>query len=126
MACGAIRLRAVLFCGRGLRQFPESCELSEGRQDGFFLRKNPISMVVPVDTIPENALPTVKGVVNLLVGFVLAERVDGPDRRRNPADERDLKHQADDAGEGSADGEELKPGDEDGQQQAHTGFLSDA
>ena len=62
----------------------------------------------------------IKGTANLLVGLILAERVDGPDGGRNPADECDLQNQADDAGKGSANGEELKPGNEDGKDQSHT------
>lgn len=57
--------------------------------------------------------------LDLLVGLVLAQRVHGPDRGGNPADQRDLEDQAEDAGEGAADGEELEPGEQEGEEQAH-------
>ena len=42
--------------GQILRHFPEYYKLSEVREDGFFLRKNPIRRMVLVYTFPENAL----------------------------------------------------------------------
>jgi len=40
------------------------------------------------------------GASNLLIGLVLTERIDRPDRGGNPANQRDLKKQANDAGGG--------------------------
>jgi hypothetical protein len=48
--------------------------------------------------------------VNLDVGVVLAESVDGPDGGREPADQGDLQDEAHDAGEGSANGKKRQPG----------------
>ena len=41
-----------------------------------------------------------QGLFDLLVGLVLAERVDRPDRRRQPSDQGDLENQADDPARG--------------------------
>jgi hypothetical protein len=56
------------------------------------------------------------------VGFVFAERIHRPDRRWDPTDNRDLKQQANDAGERPANREELEPRQENGKQEAH-GFF---
>lgn len=56
---------------------------------------------------------------DLAVGLVLRERIDGPDRRRNPAEQGALQHQAEQAGEGSSDEEESEPRKEEGDQQSH-------
>ncbi len=53
MASGA---RSALTEGESLRHFPEYSKLSEVREGGFFLRKNPICRMVPVYTFPKNAL----------------------------------------------------------------------
>ena len=58
---------------------------------------------------------------DLLVRPVFAQGVDGPEGRRNPAQQRDLQKQADDARDGPADGEEHREGKEYGQQEAHGG-----
>lgn len=50
------------------------------------------------------------------VGMELAQCVDRPQRGRNPADQGDLQQQADDAGDGAADGEEHRERQEDGKQ----------
>ena len=47
------------------------------------------------------------------------ERVDRPDGGRQPADQRHLQDQADDAGHRAADGEEGEPGEDEGDEQAH-------
>ncbi|AFI68537.1 hypothetical protein BP354E_5499 [Burkholderia pseudomallei 354e] len=60
---------------------------------------------------------------DLPVGLVLAERVHGPDRRGQPADQRDLKDQADDARERAADREKLQSGQQQGEQKTHRVFL---
>ena len=56
--------------------------------------------------------------VDLLVGVVLIERVDRPDRRRQPADDRDLQHEADDPGDRPPDREEQQPRKDQGDDQA--------
>src|SRR3546814_12521591 len=50
---------------------------------------------------------------------LLTERIDGPERGRNPAVQGDLQDQADDAGDRATDGKEQQEGQEDGDQQAH-------
>lgn len=59
--------------------------------------------------------------LDLLGGAVLAERIDRPERRRDPADQRELQNQADDAGNRPADGEEQQEGQKDRDDQAHHG-----
>lgn len=60
---------------------------------------------------------------DFLVRLVLAEGVDRPDCGGNPADDRNLKKQADDAGNGSANGEKLKPGEKESEKEAHVDGL---
>ncbi len=50
---------------------------------------------------------------------VLAQRVDRPDRGRDPTDQRELQGQADDAGDRSADREERQPGQHKGEEKSH-------
>jgi hypothetical protein len=64
-----------------------------------------------------------QGPLNFLIHFVLAQRENRPGRRRHPTDQRDLKQQADDPSERTTDGEELKPGNNNGKQETH-GFSS--
>ena len=56
----------------------------------------------PVHLPPERLL-------DLPVGLVLAERVDRPDRRRDPPDQGELENEADEPRHGAADGEERQP-----------------
>lgn len=58
---------------------------------------------------------------DLPVGLVLAEGIDRPDGGGNPSDDCDLEDQTQQAGKWPADGEELKPGQKYGEQQAHSG-----
>ncbi|SRR5260370_39148708 len=58
-------------------------------------------------------LDVAHGAMDLLVGLVLAKRVDGPDGGGQPTDESDLQDEADDSGEGPADGEEGQPGEKE-------------
>jgi hypothetical protein len=53
------------------------------------------------------------------VGLVFAQCVDRPDRCRDPANNRDLKREANDPGKRPANREELKPGQENCEQEAH-------
>src|SRR5690606_26541 len=69
----------------------------------------------------ERSASLTQRLLDFLVGLVLAERVHRPDRGGNPADERHLQDQANDAGYGAADGEEGQPGEKEGDQQAHSG-----
>lgn len=62
--------------------------------------------------------------VNLLIGLVLTESVDGPDGGGYPAEKRDLQEEAHDAGEGAADGEERQPGKDESDEQSHECVLS--
>jgi hypothetical protein len=61
--------------------------------------------------------------LNLLVSRILTERIHRPDRCGNPADQRDLQDQADDARNRAADREKLKLGQNQGEQQTHFDFL---
>ena len=63
-----------------------------------------------------------KGSLDLLVSLELAQRVCRPDRCGDPSDERDLKEQAEQTGEGAADREKVQPGQEDGENKAHVGL----
>lgn len=65
-----------------------------------------------VSTIP--LLPLPQRFLNLLVGLVLAQRIHGPDGSRHPADQRELENEADDAGDGAADGKEHQAGQDQG------------
>ena len=65
------------------------------------------------------ALFILQGTADFLIGFVLAQGVYRPDGGRQPADKCELQYQADDAGNGAADGEELQPGQQQGDEQAH-------
>ena len=56
----------------------------------------------------ETSVPT-ECIFYFLIGLVLAQRIDGPDCRRNPTDDRQLQKQADNAGKWATDGKELKP-----------------
>jgi len=64
-------------------------------------------------------LSVVQRVAYFLVGFVLAQGVYRPDGGRQPADKCELQYQADDAGDGAADGEELQPRQQQSDEQAH-------
>lgn len=57
--------------------------------------------------------------MNLLVSFVLTQRVHRPDGGRNPANQRELQQQADDSRDGPANGEKLEPREENGEDEAH-------
>lgn len=61
--------------------------------------------------------------MNLLVSFVLTQRVHRPDGGRNPANQRELQQQADDSRDGPANGKELEPGEKNGEDEAHVSFF---
>ena len=58
--------------------------------------------------------------LDFLIGLVLAQGVDRPDRRGHPANQGQLQHQAQQSREGTADGEEHGKRQEQGKQQAHS------
>src|SRR5690606_33448201 len=62
-------------------------------------------------------------VATLLVGLVLAQRIDGPDCRRPAADQGDLQDKADDAGDRAPDGEEHHEGQNDREDEPHENLL---
>lgn len=61
----------------------------------------------------------VERTLNLLIGLELAQGIDGPQCGGNPTDQCELQDQADDTGNGTADGEEGHERQEDGEKQAH-------
>jgi hypothetical protein len=61
----------------------------------------------------ERSVLSAEGPVDLLIGLVLAESVDGPDGGGDPAEDGDLQDQANNSGEGAAYGEEGQPGEEE-------------
>jgi hypothetical protein len=65
-----------------------------------------------------------KCAVDLLVGFVLTESVDGPDGGGYPSEKSDLQEEAHDSGERPADGEERQPGKDESDEQSHECALS--
>jgi hypothetical protein len=62
-----------------------------------------------------------KSAANLLIGLVLTESVDGPDRIWNPSKKSDLKNQANHTGNGSSNGEESKPWKQKRNNESHEG-----
>ncbi len=60
--------------------------------------------------------PLRERLLDLLIGLVLTKRVHCPDRCRNPANQRDLENEADDAGNRLADGKKGLPGKKKGNQ----------
>ena len=59
---------------------------------------------------PGSVAPLPDRLSDFLIGVVLAQGVYGPDGCREPANDRDLQDQANNAGDGTTDGEEGQPG----------------
>lgn len=66
-------------------------------------------------------VPLYERLLDLLIGLVLAQCVHGPDRRGQPADQGQLKKQANNARNGPTDGEEGQPRKNERDQEAHGG-----
>lgn len=64
------------------------------------------------DTASVQLCALLQRLLYLFVGLVLAQGVDGPDGRGEPADDSDLEYKADDAGDRAPSREEGEPREE--------------
>src|SRR5690606_26114140 len=71
------------------------------------------------DLAADSMLFALQRLLDLLVSLVLPQGVQGPQGSRQPADQRDLQEEADDARNRPAKREEGEPGQQKGDQQSH-------